>query len=78
MFQYKHGKVQVIKIVVEEVKDDCDTGMTPYVDRINGTYTEFMRFHDKDIDLSKIKEIGVYNNENFKLLYDQEVRINFK
>lgn len=37
-----------------------------------------MSFHDKDIDLSKIKEIGVYNNENFKLLYDQEVRINFK
>lgn len=62
----------------ERINDDCDTTMTPYVDRINGTYTEIMSFHDKDIDLSKIKGIGVYNNENFKLLRDQGVRIDLK
>lgn len=62
----------------ERINDDYDGCMTPYVDRTNGTYTEIMSFHDKDIDLSKIKGIGVYNNENFKLLRDQEVRIDFK
>jgi hypothetical protein len=47
------------------------------VDRQSGTYTQTLTY-TKNVDLSKIKKIGTFSNVEFKLLKDQEAKIQLK
>lgn len=50
---------------------------TPHIDREKGIYTEIRIFKNKDVDLSKIKKIGMFK-QYLEMLRDQEIRIDFK
>ncbi|MBU3105099.1 DUF4179 domain-containing protein [Clostridium gasigenes] len=48
------------------------------VDRQNGIYTETLKFTNENIDISKIKKIGVYEKDDYKLLKNQAIKIDLK
>ncbi|MHC1683004.1 MAG: DUF4179 domain-containing protein [Clostridiaceae bacterium] len=48
------------------------------VDRESGVYTEILKFTNENIDISKIKKIGVFKQDDYKLLKDQSIRIDLK
>ncbi|SDP82200.1 DUF4179 domain-containing protein [Clostridium gasigenes] len=48
------------------------------VDRQNGIYTETLKFTNENIDISKIKKIGVYDQDDYKLLKNQAIKIDLK
>lgn len=48
------------------------------VDRQNGIYTEILKFTNENIDISKIKKIGVFKQDNYKLLENQSIKIDLK
>lgn len=55
-------------------EDDFDNK----IDRENGIYTEIHTFTSKRVDLTKIKKIGVYSQDDYKILRDQAIKIDFK
>lgn len=48
------------------------------VDRQNGIYTEILKFTNNNVDISKIKKIGMYKQNDYTLLKDQAIRIDLK
>ncbi|MBU3131930.1 DUF4179 domain-containing protein [Clostridium gasigenes] len=48
------------------------------IDRQNGIYTEILKFTNDNIDISKIKKIGVYEQGDYKLLKNQAIKIDLK
>lgn len=48
------------------------------IDRQNGIYTEILTFANKNIDIYKIKKIGVFKQDDYKLLKNQSIRIDLK
>lgn len=65
----------------DESGKDIDSGdiyLTDKIDRQNGIYTKILTFENKNIDLSKIKKIGIFKQDDFKLLKDQAIRIDLK
>jgi len=48
------------------------------VNRENGIYTEILKFTNENIDTSKIKKIGVFKQDDYKLLKNQSIKIDLK
>ncbi|GAA0084746.1 DUF4179 domain-containing protein [Clostridium sp. CTA-7] len=65
----------------DENGNDIDFGhvyLSSKVDRQNGIYTEIFKFTNENIDISKIKKIGVSKQDDFKLLKNQSIKIDLK
>lgn len=65
----------------DEKGNDIDFGhvyLSSKVDRQNGIYSEIFKFTNENIDISKIKKIGVSKQDNFKLLKNQSIKIDLK
>jgi hypothetical protein len=65
----------------DEKGNEIDLGETYLVDKVdreNGTYTEIRTFSNNNVNLSKIKKIGFYSQDDYKILRDQAIKIDFK
>ncbi|AGF56631.1 hypothetical protein B0P06_005094 [Clostridium saccharoperbutylacetonicum] len=65
----------------DEKGNEIDLGETYLVDKVdreNGTYTEIRTFANNNVNLSKIKKIGFYSQDDYKILRDQAIKIDFK